>query len=414
MTDYMKNIFIGLFIILAIGTAIWLILFLKPSVGDEKQTLYVRFSNIAGVGTGTRVTFAGRPVGEVKAIHEVYNAREEPTDALGRVYFYQLTLKIDSNVHVYNTDEITIQTTGLMGEKTVSIIPKAPTKGIVPKLLTDKQVVYAESIDPLENALNNFSNVSTKVEHLVGDIDQWFVENKDDLSDAVTSFSGAMDEMDGVLASINTDQLIDKVTNAVQVFTEDLQLLQNSLAEIQDCDTVGKFNELLDSFTEVANTFNTQGKQIMQNVGIITSDLADGTGTLGKIIKSDDLYLRVTGIMSKVSALMNDMNHYGLLFQYDKGWQRTRTKRANILDSLSTPRDFKNYFETELDSINTALARLTIMMEKANDPCSKTKILDSDCFKKDFMQLMHEVEDLYDNIKLYNESFIDQIDECAQ
>src|SRR5207249_9475451 len=117
-------------------------------------------------------------------------------------------------VKVYNTDEITIQTTGLLGEKTVAIVPKAPIKGMVPKLLTKDQIVYADSIDPLENALHKFSSISEKVEHLVCDIDQWFVENRDDISEAVTSFSGAMQSVDGTLASIQDGRMIEKSTVA--------------------------------------------------------------------------------------------------------------------------------------------------------------------------------------------------------
>ena len=48
---------------------IWIIMFLKPSVGDGKQILYVRFSDVNNIPIGTRVIFAGKPVGEVVAIH---------------------------------------------------------------------------------------------------------------------------------------------------------------------------------------------------------------------------------------------------------------------------------------------------------------------------------------------------------
>ena len=67
-----------------------MILFLKPTVGDGKKMLRVRFANIAGINVGTRVSFAGKPVGEVIPSEEIYNAREMPTDEPGRVYIYEL------------------------------------------------------------------------------------------------------------------------------------------------------------------------------------------------------------------------------------------------------------------------------------------------------------------------------------
>ncbi len=411
MNDFKKNVLLGAFIIAAVITIVSLILFLKPSVGNEKQTLYVRFSNIAGVGIGTRVTFAGRPVGAVKAIHEILNAREGPTDSLGRVYFYQLTLKIDSSVRVYNTDQFTIQTMGLMGEKNISIIPKAPPKGVIPKLVTD-QVIYDDSIDPIEKALNKFTSVAEKVENLISDLDEWFVENKEELSHAITSFDGAMDEMEDAISSVNEQQLIPKITDAVCLAKNNLELLQSSLLEIQQTDTIGKFNTLVEGWTEFSDSMNTQGKQIIQNLSVITSDIADGTGSLGKIITSDDLYLRITGLLSKANTLMNDLNHYGLLFQYDKHWQRSRTKRANLLQALDSPKEFRDYFNEEMDSITTALSRLTCLLEKAQEPCEREKILESQSFKSDFNQLMNEVQDLYDTLKMYNENLIDTVDSC--
>ena len=78
---------------------------------------------------GTRVTFAGKPVGEVVQINEVANAREETPDDTGRVFSINSRLKVDSSVEFYPTDEIAVRTTGLMGEKSVAILPKALPKG---------------------------------------------------------------------------------------------------------------------------------------------------------------------------------------------------------------------------------------------------------------------------------------------
>ena len=96
MNNKLKNIIIGVFITIAIALAISSIVFLKPSIGDGGKTYNVRFSDVSGINVGTLVTLAGRPVGEVKKIEQITDARKEKVDKLGRVYFYQLTLKVDS------------------------------------------------------------------------------------------------------------------------------------------------------------------------------------------------------------------------------------------------------------------------------------------------------------------------------
>ena len=90
MGDQIKNMLVGLLMIAACAFTISLILFLKPSVGDGKKTYTALFSNINGIGLGTRVTFAGKPVGEVIELDEVANARKQPFDKSGKIYFYQL------------------------------------------------------------------------------------------------------------------------------------------------------------------------------------------------------------------------------------------------------------------------------------------------------------------------------------
>src|SRR3989304_7984515 len=123
MSDKLKNILIGFFALLGIVITICTVLFLKPSIGDGKKILNVKFSNIQGLNIGTRVTFAGKPIGEVIEIKEVKDARKDRKDEFSRYYFYLLKLKVDSSVEVYNSDIVSLQTTGLMGEKSIAINP---------------------------------------------------------------------------------------------------------------------------------------------------------------------------------------------------------------------------------------------------------------------------------------------------
>jgi len=408
----LKNILIGLFVIAALATTVGIILFLEPSVGDGKKVLTVRFSNISGINVGTQVNLAGKPVGEVEAIAVIQDAREEPADELGRVYYYQLKLRVDSSVDVYNTDEVTIRTTGLMGEKSITIIPKAPKKGQVPKLVTN-QIIYATSVDPLESALHHITNLANTIEGAVVDFDQWFMENHTELSRSVKAFADVMSGASTMIADINQQNLIPSVKEAIDLFSDNLALVRNALAEMEDRDMIAKFDYILENVAEATDYIRTDGKDIFANISSITKDIADGKGTIGKLIKKDDLYLRSVAVMSKVDTLMNDINHYGLLFQYDKHWQRIRTKRANLLQALQKPKDFKRYFEKELDEITTSLSRISILLDKAKDNKERKKIIDDQCFQKDFKVLLNQVEELMDTLKMYNEQLVETMNDCA-
>lgn len=165
MGERTRNMLIGIFVIAASALIVWVIMFLKPHIGDGKQILYVRFSDVNNIPIGTRVTFAGEPVGEVIAIKPIPDARSKPSsDILGHLYYFQVELRIDSHIRIYDTDEITVQTSGLLGEKSVAIIPRPVPPGIVPQLLTSKQIVYAKSVDKLDQLFTQFSDLANTVE----------------------------------------------------------------------------------------------------------------------------------------------------------------------------------------------------------------------------------------------------------
>lgn len=400
MTDQSKNILIGLFVAAAITIMVGMILFLEPTVGDGKKTFNVRFANIAGISVGTRVTFAGKPVGEVTHIKEISSAREETPDDTGRVFLYQLTLKVDSSVTVYETDEIAVRTTGLMGERSVAILPKALPKGKPAKIITD-QVVYANSVDSLENTFSQVSKVAARVDTAVNRLDTWFNENQLSLSSALKSFDGAMARIDTVLTSVDAEKLIPSVRESVGLLNENMELVRSGL---QDDELLHKAANLADSLIQSADAFNTDGAQTLRNLNQISRDISNGTGTLGRFVSGDDFYLRLTSLLSKGETLMNDINHYGLLFQYDKHWQRSRTKKANILKALDTPKEFRSYFEGEIDLMTTSLGRLTELMEKADG--ERSSILQNNTFKRDFADLMRRVQALSDSVRLYNEGLV--------
>ncbi|NGX56010.1 MAG: hypothetical protein K1060chlam5_00244 [Candidatus Anoxychlamydiales bacterium] len=397
MSDKLKNVLIGIFTLMAISITIVIILFLQPSIGDGKKTLNVRFSNVAGINIGTRVTFAGKPIGEVCEIIEVEDARSDIKDSLSRYYFYELKLKVDSSVDVYDTDLVTIQTTGLMGEKSIAIIPKAPKSKEKPVLITD-DIIYAQSVDYFENTAIQLSYVAEKLEKGINNINYWFENNQNNLSKLVLSLSNITNNLD-------SQNVVFSLNKSLNNFSENMDLLNDSIKEFQKNNTIAKLDQFVTNIQESSTYLKNEGKDIFTNLNTLFSNLTNTNTTIGKFINSEDMYLKINALVSKTNTMLNDINHYGVLFQYDKGWQRLRTKRANIMQSLSTPKQFKEYFETELDEINMGLSRLGQLIDKATNPKEKHKILNSNSFKKDFAILLREIKSLEDNLNLCNQQF---------
>ena len=81
----------------------------------------------------------------------------------------------------------------------------------------------------------------------------------------------------------------------------------------------------------------------------------------------------------------------------DNGWW----ERIAQLEALATPVAFKDYFQTEVDQINTAMSRISMLVEKARED----EVLESPHFRDNFAELMRQVDEMSDNLRLYNEQY---------
>jgi phospholipid/cholesterol/gamma-HCH transport system substrate-binding protein len=393
MREQTKNLLIGIFVIISLAMTVLIILYLKPSIGDKKKVLYARFSNISKVKVGTQLLFAGKPVGEVVDIEVIPYAREQPTDELGRFYFYQLTIRYDSSVSIYTTDKVSIVTAGLLGEKAVAVTPQAPPKGVIPRLVGEHPV-YADSVEEFDKLFYAFNKISGKVERALDTVTDWISENGPIISKVIQSFDASMQQFEFALTNFNESKIMDEVQRLIKDIDRITSQTSDILTQMGQNQVFNNVAIILDRIKEASGSIQT-----------ISAKIASGQGSLGKFIEGDDFYLKTMGVMSKVDTLMNDVNHYGVLFHLNKEWQRIRLKRITMLNALESPSEFKNFFQEEVDNISTSMERISMLIDKAEESPEKEKILNSLEFKRDFAELLRDVDELQNNLKLYSEEF---------
>lgn len=388
MADQLKNLMIGLFVTAAAAIIIFILMYIHPRVGDEGKLIHVHFTDIDKITLGTRVTYAGKPVGEVVGIDEIEMGRGGPTDPNGRVYLYDLTLRVDSGVDIYNTDKISARTSGLLGEKNVEITPYAAEDG-EDLLRIDNQPVLAIQTESIEDTLKGINLVASKFARTLDAITDTVNHIQD--QQIVEKISNSLSNIESITASLNRPQdWSGTLTNIHQLS----QKLINSWNDIEktfhDIDIAAvKFSETADSATGVVN------------------QIAEGKGTLGKLLGNDDLYLRTNSIMSKVETTLDDINHYGLLFHSDKGWQRLRARRLNLLQKLRTPQEFRNYFNDEIDQISTSISRVYMVLNGVNEDPYCGNLMQCPEYSKVFAELMRRVAMLEEEIRMYNTQVVE-------
>lgn len=380
MTDTMKNLLIGIFVLAACGLIIFILLFIHPSIGDEAQKIKIRFADVDKVNPGTRVTFAGRPVGEVISIQEITDPKAPRLPHDGLIYSYELVLGVDSHIKIYNTDKIFLRTSGLLGERSVEISPE-PAKPGEEVYEVNNRLLYGKETGSVEETLQEFKTVAKKIETAL-----------DSINHALTEFSNRKlwDNLSNIAKNVNDiTTALNKPDQWAELLSHFHTLSKRALTSWDRVDiAINNLEKTSSNFLEISHT------------------LHHGDSTLGKLLVRDDLYLRTSALFSKAETLFDDINHFGLLFNLDKGWQRLRARRANLITRLSTPTQFQNFFSDEINQITTSLGRVSMVLDE-------TEWMDPDClmgngdFKKVFAELMRRIEALELSIKLYNEQLDD-------
>lgn len=388
MADQLKNIMIGIFVLAAVAIIVFALMFLHPSVGDERRVLRVRFVNIDKISVGTRVTFAGKPVGEVASINELKDAINERKVHNGYIYVYELILHVDSNVNVFNTDEISARTSGLLGEKSVVIIPLPPQPGQPLRLVND-EILYATEVGAVEDTLKEFKQLAGK-------------------------FDATLDAITGLFSDIQQEHIVDKIGHSLQNISDitdalnQPEKLSQSIANaheltIRALKSWEKVDHVLDNLASASQNLHhitTDGQEIITFV-------KRGEGSAGRILMNDQLYLKINSLLSKGETVLNDINHYGLLYNMDKGWQRLRARRLNLLYTLSTPQEFRNFFNDEIDQINTSLTRVYSIVEQTNNESLSCNLYDNREFQKVYAELLRRITDTEEALKMYNQQLND-------
>ncbi|MBS4169052.1 MlaD family protein [Parachlamydia sp. AcF125] len=382
MADQAKNLLIGIFVIVAFTIVILMLLFLHPSVGDEGKRLRVRFSDIDKISIGTRVNFGGKPVGEVTKIRELQDAIDRRIGRNGYVYIYELELSVDSAVNVFNTDEISLRTSGLLGERSVAITPLPPKEGQKLENVSD-QVIYAFESGSVEDAIKELKGVAGKLDLALDSISQAFKTM--DAENVWKNLGNSMQSFSNMAAALSKPDLILETLNNLHDVSEKFG------------ESWEKVDHLLDNLASAASNTKSMtkaGKEIL-------ASLEEGKGSLGALLMKDDLNLKISSLLSKGEILMNDINHYGVLFHLDKQWQRLRARRLNLLQKLSSPEEFRNFFNDEMDKISTSLSRVSMILEETSN--SPPRLMENAHYKKVFAELLKRMESTEEALKMYNQ-----------
>ncbi len=255
---------------------------------SSDRTYYAVYDNVEGLAPSTPVTINGLNVGSVQSI-----------DFNGESGKLLVTMNITKDFDFSKNSEAQLYEAGLIGGKSIAIVPKfdgsgkaesgAYLKGTVKaglselvnqKLtpLQEKMELMMVSADSVLTNINDVFDANTKA-NLKNSIAQ--------LNSTITSFKGMSASMN-TLINDNKDKLDNTLTNVDKVST-DLSKLSGSLAEAD-------LKKTIDDLQKTVNNFNT-----------VLASVENGQGSIGKLLKDETLYNNLEGASKQLEQLLEDM-----------------------------------------------------------------------------------------------------------
>lgn len=309
---------IGILAIVAILLAFWGFKFIQGSnLFTSSNTYYVDYENVAGLTVGTPVQISGVSVGAVNDI------QLDQQKKLVRV-----TLNVRREVNVPKETKAYITTISLLGEKALELEYDSPcfgdggcaengavlegqSKGILASFLgTDPDAGPTDGIkDQLNTAIDSI---------------RWtlFSEQSDNpIARSTRDLAQTMENLEA--SSAQLEQIVDGNRRAINATFGNLETLSNTLAAseqsiasiITNADTLtSSLSQLeLERTVEEVNTSIVrlrgtldEADRALGGVTSVMNEVQNGNGTLGRLIRDEEIYNRLSRASLAADTLLTD------------------------------------------------------------------------------------------------------------
>ncbi len=331
--------------VFSLGFAFVILLFgdiplFRPAV----KTYRVYFDNVGGLSQGAEVRVAGIKAGKVKSV----SLKE------GKV---EVVFELDKNITLYKNAEAEIGTLGLMGDKYLNIYPGSPSAGILEERGTiDKSLGYAD----MDRLVKEMTSASETLRLMVENFQLILSENREDIRRVIQNLEAlsynlnliAMENRDALRGAINninllaynlnrtlpqTIESIDRLAKTLEgIAVENRQDIREVVANLRQLsgDLKTTLPELTTNLNQLSKNLNLMVSENKEDIKISLSNLAElskslresserlnsilttidkGEGTLGKLVKDEELYRNVlSGVktLSKTGEVADKTNLY--------------------------------------------------------------------------------------------------------
>jgi len=289
---------VGIFVLVSLVVVAGLVLKFSKSTWGTKSSydITVIFPNVSGIVRDASVLYAGIPVGRVKDIR----LKEEETLTV------HLTLAIFEGVVIRRDARIVVNTSGLLGDRYVDILPGSSTSE---PLRPGDTITGAPSVDLTEairqvvDVLKAAASAIQRVDKAIQRIDETVFSQGtlDHVSGALANIDAASTNAVGLIASLR-DVVSENRTNITAALTNFERASQNLTT------TTKRLDELVLSNQDEVGLVLSNLVASTERVEAVLSKMEKGEGTVGKLMTDPTLY-------NEVVQLVQNWRRFGLLYK---------------------------------------------------------------------------------------------------
>jgi phospholipid/cholesterol/gamma-HCH transport system substrate-binding protein len=283
-----KEIKTAVLVIVSIFLFIWGYNFLKgKDLFDSTTRVYVVYDNVAGLVNSAPVTLNGLAIGKVNSI------TIQPDGKL------LVEMQINTDFPISKSSIAEIYDSGLVGGRQIAIKPNFQDKNYI----KSGDYLKASSKLGLTDALaQQLEPLQYKVQKLLDNADVLF-----------TNVNEILDEK----TKQNLKNSISELNKTLSEFSEVSKNLNGLVA-----DNKPKLNSMISNFDKTAANFSTMSDSLakanlgqtvrnlektLANVDKIMTDIEQGKGTMGKLMKDDAMYTNFTNTSKELELLLQDV-----------------------------------------------------------------------------------------------------------
>ena len=294
-----KEFKIGLFAIICIMALIYGINYLKGvNILTDNRDFYAVYENIGGLKVGSSVLVNGYKVGIVSNIDLL---TEQNQNLL-------ITISLNKEFDMATNTICKIVNQDLMGSKGIALV------------LGDNEELIAIGdtlISGIEGSLQEEVNaqilpLKNKAEELISSIDSVMMivtavlnkNTRDNLRNSLSSLDKTFELMSKTMIKI--DSMVDLNDERISKVVYNLESITSNFESSN-----GEIKNILTNFSSISDSLlNSDFVTVLQNISDITSKINNGEGSIGLLLKDDEIYVNFEKSSRELALLLEDIKKY--------------------------------------------------------------------------------------------------------